>query len=133
MERAFRPAHAPRGTAFELSALLAFGACELGEEVFVDTAENILGAIGGAAQSDIADEIDELAKPLLVQTWRCVILRQDTFSDGLSCSIAAMALSTICPISGCGALAFRWAHRASLGTQKMLAARYSSGSSGSAP
>ena len=34
---------------------------------------------------------------------------------------------------GCGALAFRCAQRASFGTQKMLAARYSSGSSGSAP
>ena len=34
---------------------------------------------------------------------------------------------------GCGALALRYDQRASFGTQKMLAARYSSGSSGSAP
>jgi 3-oxoacyl-ACP reductase-like protein len=34
---------------------------------------------------------------------------------------------------GCGALARRCDQRASCGTQKMLAARYSSGSSGSAP
>ena len=34
---------------------------------------------------------------------------------------------------GCGAFAFRCDQRASFGTQKMLAARYSSGSSGSAP
>ena len=37
------------------------------------------------------------------------------------------------PMVGCGALAFRCAQRASLGTQKMFSARYSSGSSGSAP
>ena len=34
---------------------------------------------------------------------------------------------------GCGALAFKYCQRASFGTQKILAARYSSGSSGSAP
>src|SRR3989442_12729782 len=34
---------------------------------------------------------------------------------------------------GCGAFAFKYVQRASFGTQKMLAARYSSGSSGFAP
>src|SRR5438046_8519713 len=34
---------------------------------------------------------------------------------------------------GCGAPALRWDQRASFGTQKMPTARYSSGSSGSAP
>ena len=54
-------------------------------------------------------------------------------SDGLSRSMAAIASSTSVPIVGCGACAFRCCQRASCGTQKMLAARYSSGSSGSAP
>ena len=54
-------------------------------------------------------------------------------SEGLSRSMALMASSTSVPMVGCGALAFRCVHRASLGTQKMLAALYSSGSSGSAP
>ena len=44
-----------------------------------------------------------------------------------------LASSTTVPMVGCGALAFRCPQRASFGTQKMLAARYSSGSSGSAP
>ena len=44
-----------------------------------------------------------------------------------------MASSTMVPMVGCGALAFRCSQRASFGTQKMLTARYSSGSSGSAP
>src|SRR5436190_10623761 len=44
-----------------------------------------------------------------------------------------MASSTSVPIVGCGAFAFRCVQRASFGTQKMLAARYSSGSSGLAP
>jgi hypothetical protein len=47
--------------------------------------------------------------------------------------MAVIASSTSLPMVGWGALAFRWDHRASFGTQKMLAARYSSGSSGSAP
>ncbi len=45
----------------------------------------------------------------------------------------AIASSTSWPIVGCRACAFRCAQRASGGTQKMLWARYSSGSSGSAP
>src|SRR5437870_8481540 len=47
--------------------------------------------------------------------------------------MALMASSTNVPMVGCGALALRCDQRASLGTQKMLAARYSSWSSGSAP
>ena len=42
---------------------------------------------------------------------------------------AAIASSTRVPIVGCGAAAFSADQRASLGTQKMLAARYSSGTS----
>ena len=44
-----------------------------------------------------------------------------------------MASSTSWPIAGCGAIDLRYCHRASGGTQKILTARYSSGSSGSAP
>src|SRR5438132_909396 len=47
--------------------------------------------------------------------------------------MALIASSTRVPMPGCGALAFRCIQRASFGTQKMLAARYSSGSSGLAP
>src|SRR4051812_35689303 len=47
--------------------------------------------------------------------------------------MATMASSTTLPIVGCFALAWRWAQRDSLGTQKTFSALYSSGSSGSAP
>ncbi len=47
--------------------------------------------------------------------------------------MALIASSTSVPMVGCGALALRCGQRASFGTQKMLEARYSSGSSGSAP
>ena len=47
--------------------------------------------------------------------------------------MATMASSTILPMVGCLALAWRKSQRASLGTQKTLCARYSSRSSGSAP
>src|ERR1700677_4929004 len=47
--------------------------------------------------------------------------------------MAVMASSTSFPMVGCGALSLRTDHRPSLGTQKMFSARYSSGSSGSAP
>jgi hypothetical protein len=55
------------------------------------------------------------------------------FSEGLSRSTAAMVSSTRVPMVGCLAWALRCDQRASGGTQKMPSARYSSGSSGSAP
>src|SRR5450759_2867575 len=64
---------------------------------------------------------------------RAKSLGSTPLSEGLSRSMAVIASSTRVPIVGCGALAFRCDQRASFGTQKMLAARYSSGSSGSAP
>jgi hypothetical protein len=53
-------------------------------------------------------------------------------SDGLSRSMASIASSTSLPMAGWRALACKLDQRASCGTQKMLTARYSSGSSGSA-
>ena len=47
--------------------------------------------------------------------------------------MALIASSTARPIVGCRASDCSLGHRASAGTQKMLCARYSSGSSGSAP
>ena len=42
------------GRRVELAALLAFGAGELGEEVFVDAPERVLGARRLAAEGDVA-------------------------------------------------------------------------------
>jgi hypothetical protein len=55
------------GRGVELAALLAFGAGELGEKIFVDAAEDVLAAPGLVAQANVADQIDELAETLLVQ------------------------------------------------------------------
>ena len=51
----------------------------------------------------------------------------------MSRSMATMASSTILPMVGCLALAWRCDQRASGGTQKTFSALYSSGSSGLAP
>ena len=42
----------------ELAAVLALGAGELGEEVFVNAAEDVLRAVGGVAEADGADEVN---------------------------------------------------------------------------
>ena len=49
----------------ELAALLALCAGELAEEVLVDAAEDVLGAVLCAAEADGADQVDQLAEPLL--------------------------------------------------------------------
>ena len=54
----------------ELAALLALGAGELREEVLVDAAENVLGAVSSSAEPDVADQVDELAEALLVEAGR---------------------------------------------------------------
>ena len=81
--RASPPARAPPRGRVELAALLAFGAGELRQEVFVDLAQRVLGAIGGAAQGDVADQVDELAQALLVQAGAAVVLGQHAFERGI--------------------------------------------------
>ena len=92
------------GRRVELAALLALGARELGEEVLVDAAERVLGAVGGGAEGDVAHEVDELAEALLVEAGPGVVLGQHALERGLSRSIAVIASSTRVPIVGCGAL-----------------------------
>ena len=60
----------------ELAALLALGAGELGEEVLVDAAEGVLGAVGRGAERDVATEVDELAEARLVEPGAGVVLGQ---------------------------------------------------------
>ncbi|MNG26260.1 hypothetical protein D3C84_1112280 [compost metagenome] len=50
------------GGRVELPALLAFGAGELAEEVFVDLAEQVAGLVGVAAKADGGDQIHQLAE-----------------------------------------------------------------------
>ena len=67
----------------ELAALLAFGAGELGEEVFVDAAQDVFGAVLGIAQPDGADEVDQFAQAMLVERRPGVVLGQDAFQPGI--------------------------------------------------
>jgi len=60
----------------ELAAFLTFGAGELRQEVLVYPAEDVLGAVFLVAQSDVADKVDELAEPLLVEARVGVVLGQ---------------------------------------------------------
>ena len=54
----------------ELAAALALGVGEAAQEVLVDAAQDVLAAALLVAQTDGADEVDELAQPLLVQSGR---------------------------------------------------------------
>jgi hypothetical protein len=58
----------------ELAALFALRAGELGEEVFVDAPQDVAGAVGGVAQADVGDEVNELAEALLVEARVGVVL-----------------------------------------------------------
>ena len=60
-EHLHQHAHDPRRRV-ELPALLALGAGELREEILVDAAQDVLGAVGGAAKADVADQVDQLAR-----------------------------------------------------------------------
>ena len=75
-------AHHARGRV-ELAAALALGAGEAREEVLVDAAERVLGAVGGAAEGDVADQVDELAEALLVEAGAGVVLRQHALERGV--------------------------------------------------
>src|SRR5690606_12562221 len=60
----------------ELAALLALGARELREEVFVDAAEHVPGAGLLVADFDIADKVDQLAETSLVERRASIVLGQ---------------------------------------------------------
>ena len=60
----------------ELAALLALGAGELRQEVLVDAADHVLRAGVLVAHLEVADHVDELAEPLLVEGGTGVVLGQ---------------------------------------------------------
>jgi len=62
----------------ELAALLALGARELRDEVLVNAAEHVLGPARLVAHLDVADQVDELAEPRLVERGARVVLGQHT-------------------------------------------------------
>jgi hypothetical protein len=63
----------------ELAALFAFGAGELVQKILVNVAENVARAARRVADLDIADHIDQLAEPRLVERRASVVLRQYAF------------------------------------------------------
>ena len=67
----------------KLAALFAFAGGELAEEIFVDAAENVLGAAFLVAKSDGADEIDELAEAALIEGFAGVVLGENAFERGI--------------------------------------------------
>ena len=66
-----------RARGVELAAALAFAACELAKEVFIDPAQHIAGLIAGGAQGDAGDQVDQLAQHDGVQRRAAVVLGQD--------------------------------------------------------
>ena len=62
----------------EFSALLALGARELGEEVLVDVAQDVLGAALAVADGYVAYEVDDLAETLFIEGGASVVFGQYT-------------------------------------------------------
>ena len=98
--RAPQPARAPRRRRIELTPALTLGASEARKEVFIDATQHVLSAIGGAAERNVADQVDDLPEPLLVEPRPRKSFGNTPFRDGLSRSIAVMASSTSVPNSG---------------------------------
>ncbi|MCY1443303.1 hypothetical protein D9M71_597090 [compost metagenome] len=67
------------GRGIELPALLAFGAGELAEEVFVDLAEQVAGLAGVATKATNGNQVDQLAKFAVRQLSTSVALVEDVF------------------------------------------------------
>ncbi len=63
----------------ELAAILPLGAGELGQKVFIDPAENVLGAVFPVAEADRADEVDEFAEAMFIEGGAGVVLGEDAF------------------------------------------------------
>ena len=65
-----------RARRIELAALLALGRGELGEEILIHPAEQVARLVLGIAEADRADQVDQLAQPLLVESRAVEVLRQ---------------------------------------------------------
>lgn len=69
--------YAARGV--KLAAFLALGTGELGEEVFVNAAEHVLGAASLVTDLDVRDEVNDLSEALFVERGACVVFWQNAF------------------------------------------------------
>jgi len=67
----------------KLAALLALGASELAQKIFIHATENVLGTAFAVAKSNRADEINEFAEPVFVERGAGVFLGQHAFERGI--------------------------------------------------
>src|SRR5690606_29808806 len=67
----------------ELAAQLAFGGCELAEEVLVDPAEDVLGPRLLVAEADAGDQVNELPEALGGNATPGVVTGQDVLEAGV--------------------------------------------------
>src|SRR5690606_1817480 len=66
----------------ELAAELALGARELGEEVLVDAAEDVLALVVALDERDVAQEIEQLAEAALVEGRPAVLPARERAAQG---------------------------------------------------
>ena len=71
------------GRRVELAALLAFGAGELAEEVFIDLAEHVARLAGVVAEADGGHQIDQLAELAVRQLGAAVAFVEDALELGV--------------------------------------------------
>src|SRR5690606_34283718 len=114
----------------ELAALLALVARELPEEKLVDAAQHVPGAVGRLAQGGVAQEVDELAEALLVERGARVVLRENALEARVVPLDRGHRVVDERADRGLRGVGLEVGPARLLRTQKMLAARYSSGSSG---
>src|SRR5271155_5128359 len=67
----------------KLAALLALGAGELAQKIFIHAAENVFGPAFAVAKANRADEVNEFAKPVFVEGWTGIFLGQHAFERGI--------------------------------------------------
>src|SRR5256885_1635662 len=67
----------------KLAALFAFAGGELAEEIFINAAENVLGAAFLVAEADGADEVNEFAEAALIERFAGVVLGEDAAKSGI--------------------------------------------------
>lgn len=67
----------------ELAALLALRAGELTEEILVDAAEDIAGAVLAVTETNAAEEVDELTEAGLIEGGAGEVLGEDALEGGI--------------------------------------------------
>ena len=116
-----------RARRVELAGVAALGRGELAEEVLVDPAEHVVGAVVvGLGEADGADQVDELTEEALVDLLAGVGLGQHALEGGVLLLDEVHRGVEQDADLGCLACDWRYSHRAPSGTQKTFSDVYSS-------